>query len=85
MSRDMIEIENLERTFISRRESVRALKGITLTVPDQKMSECPTPAWRARRSNRSSSSRTRGRKVAARNQAWMSSPALTCKWRPTRC
>ncbi len=32
----MIEIENLERTFIARRERVHALKGINLTVPDQK-------------------------------------------------
>lgn len=32
----MIEIENLERTFVARGEQVRALKGINLTVPDEK-------------------------------------------------
>ncbi|MDT5241361.1 MAG: iron(III) transport system ATP-binding protein [Mycobacterium sp.] len=32
----MIEIEGLERTFTARGETIRALKGIDLTVPDQK-------------------------------------------------
>lgn len=32
----MIEIENLERTFSARGEHVHALKGINLTVPDEK-------------------------------------------------
>ncbi|OAN35131.1 ABC transporter ATP-binding protein [Mycolicibacterium iranicum] len=32
----MIEIESLERTFIARGKPVKALKGINLTVPDEK-------------------------------------------------
>ena len=32
----MIEIESLERTFMARGEPVHALKGINLTVPDEK-------------------------------------------------